>query len=288
MHAEGETTGNDLLDFGFQFGIVAAEYAPTVDDEEHVAISVVDLAFGATATIRVHAVDALFFEESFARVDDAADFGKRTTDFFILIACRDAADMFQSIHGGERAATAVDHIELHFERRMRERQRCDDGTQHHAFPAHRAAHHCHMASRTGKIEGHDVSPLLAWLVFQRAWYDKRSGIAPPWRNQAILLGDGQVRHEIVERIRRDQRRQPHHVRGIAFASHLFHRILEGGGFAVQPLRHARHVRRTEAGDGAVRRFQIADARQAWQIVRVRNAQHGTGFGCGERFQTDTV
>ena len=113
----------ELLDLRLELVELGAHGRPAVDDEEDVAVAVVDPARRPAAAVGLDRVDAVRAEVALAGVDDAAHLGDEPAHDLGLAAVGDPGDVGELGQRGEGAAAEVEHVELALERRGRQRDR---------------------------------------------------------------------------------------------------------------------------------------------------------------------
>ena len=201
---------------------LAAQRAPAVDDQEHVAVAVVVRALQAATTVGVHRVDAMRAEVTLAVVHDRRDLGEHTRAHLLGVARRDARHVRGACKAGERTAAEVHDVELDFLRRVGQRQGLHDRTQRRRLTRLRAADQREVTARARQVEDEGLAALLERQVDRAQGHAQGAGLTPRARHEAELRVRAQVGHEGREGIRDLQRRQPHLVRRVALALHLLH------------------------------------------------------------------
>lgn len=158
----------------------------------------------------------------------------------------DPAHVRQVGHRRQAATAEVEPVELHFVRRVGEREGRDQGPQQGRLARLRAADHQHVARGGGEVLVEDLPLLLEGLVDQ-AERDRQAARCGVLRGvEPALCGDGEGGQQFVQRRRPVQRRQPHLVRGDALPLQSLHDHVQhsvGQGVVLLPrLRGACPVR----------------------------------------------
>ena len=103
VHPEGQPAPGQLVDLGLELVELGAHRGPAVDDEEDVAVAVVDPAGGPAAAVGLDRVDAVRAEVALAGVDDAAHLGHQAAHHLGLAAVGDPGDVRKLRQRGEGA-----------------------------------------------------------------------------------------------------------------------------------------------------------------------------------------
>ena len=126
MNTEGQASAHHRRHLSVQAVELGAQRAPTVDDQEDVAVAVVVASFQAPAAVGVHRIDAVRAEVTLAVVHDRRDLGEHTRPYLGGVTRRHAGDVRCARETGEGTATEVHHVELDFLRRVGQRQGLHD------------------------------------------------------------------------------------------------------------------------------------------------------------------
>ena len=247
VHPEGQPAPGELVDLGLELVELGAHRGPAVDDEEDVAVAVVDPARGPAAAVGLDGVDAVRAEVALAGVDDAAHLGHEAAHHLGLAAVGDPGDVRELGQRRERAAAEVEDVDLALERRGRERDGRDDGAGHRASGPS-AARRRPPRGRTPRRAAARRARGAARAAGRRCRPAARTEPRSRHRgaHQAELGVRREVAEQLVHRVRHVERRQPHLVRGPALALHPRHRDVEHRA-RLLGLGRARRAPRTPAG-----------------------------------------
>ncbi|RAO58986.1 hypothetical protein PSN01_02811 [Micromonospora saelicesensis] len=255
VHTEAEAPVGQRGDGLLQLLVLLAQGVPPVHHQEHVAERVVgELAGGTTTAVARHRVDAVLGETSLPLVQDGDHLSHRSADRLDVAPTGHPGQVRQPLHAAQRAPAEVQAEELHLPRRVRERQRGQQRTQHRALATHRPTDDDHVAAGPGQLDHHRVPTLLVGAVHHADRHCQSPTPGPGGGAQPVGRVDRQRAEQLTQARRVGQRRQPHLVGRAAptlelVDQHVEHRHglavgrllrLRGGGH-----RHLRDLHRNE-------------------------------------------
>ena len=227
MQPEVQPAGHELLELHLDVFVVGSKRRPSVDDEEDVAVAVVDLPLGAQAPVGGHRLDPPIGEELLPILDDRVDLSVDAIDPGFVGAQRDARDVGEVAHAGEGSAAEVHDVDLDLLGGVRQRERADDRPSEGRLARLRRADDRQVPARTVQVEHEGVAALVERAVDVPDRDDEGARPPPARRVEAQRGADPQIGHEGVQGGGLVERRQPHLVGGGPFALHPRHRDVEG-------------------------------------------------------------
>ena len=222
VHAQGQGARRDRHNAGGDVLEVRLEGRPSIDDEEDVAVPVVETARGPLMAVGLDRVDAIGLEEALAIVQQRRHLGHDPGDDVGLVTGGDAGQVRQVEHGRERPAPQVDDVDLHLHRGARQRQTHDQGAQRRRFPAERTADDGDMPAGPRQVDAVVLTALLQGDVGDAQGHLQVAAGAPGRRHQAQLRIHHKIAQQRVEGLTDVQGRQPDLMRGRAVPGHPRH------------------------------------------------------------------
>ena len=160
VNAQREASAHHRCHLTVQAVELGAQRTPAVDDQEHVSVAVVVAPFEATATVRVHRIDAVLTEVTLTVVHDRRDLGEHTRAHLLGVTGCDARHVRGTRETGEGTATEVHHVEMDLLRRVGQGQSLHDRTQRRRLAGLRAADECEVTARPRQVQDEGLTTLL--------------------------------------------------------------------------------------------------------------------------------
>ena len=178
VHAQSQGARRDRHDLVGDLLEIRLERRPAVDDEEDIAVPVVEAARGPLVAVGLNRIDAVGLEEALAIVQQGGHLGHDPGDDVGLITGGDTGQVRQIEHGRERAAAQVDDVDLHLRRRARQRQPHDQGAQRRRLPAERTADDGDVPAGAAQVDAVVLAALLQGDVGDTQGHHEVAALAP--------------------------------------------------------------------------------------------------------------
>ncbi len=114
VHAVGEGTAHHDHDALLKIFEVGADRRPSVDDEEHIAVTIIGETLGALGAVGAHRINPVGAEVALTVLQDALDLSDRSTHDVGLVTRSDPCDVCSAVEWCKRAAAEIEDEELHF------------------------------------------------------------------------------------------------------------------------------------------------------------------------------
>ena len=178
VHAQGEGARCDSHELVGDLLEIGLERGPAVDDEEDVAVPVVNAARRPLTAVGLDRIDAVGFEEALTIVQQGRYLGHDAGDDVGLVTGGDAGQVRQIEHGREGAAAQVDDIDLHLRRRTRQGQSHHQGAQCRRLAAERTADDGDVTAGARQIDAVELAALLQGHVGDAHGHHQVAASAP--------------------------------------------------------------------------------------------------------------